>query len=328
MRAPTNRRQLLQSALALAAGSLAGMARAQAFPTRPITLVLPFAAGGISDVMARAIGQQMSQRLGKPVIVDNKPGGGGQIAANAVLQQPADGHTVYVAGTAMFAINQNLFRKFSYDPVRDFEPVTALVTSPLVLVVAEDSPVRSLQDLIALARNRKEGLTFASQGLGSIGHLLGELFRSKTGGAMSHVAYKGSVPALQDVITGRVDFMFDPISSTEALIKGKKLRAIAIAADRRATQLPETPTMAELGITGVDAGVWFGAAVRNGTPPATVHALNHALVAALQDAGLQKRFEAQGMQVQPQTPEQFKQFIHGEIHRWAPLVKASGATID
>ena len=135
MRAPTNRRQLLQSALALAAGSLAGMASAQAFPTRPITLVLPFAAGGISDVMARAIGQQMSQRLGKPVIVDNKPGGGGQIAANAVLQQPADGHTVYVAGTAMFAINQNLFRKFSYDPVRDFEPVTALVTSPLVLTV-------------------------------------------------------------------------------------------------------------------------------------------------------------------------------------------------
>ena len=322
------RRTLLQSALALSAGSVSAPSWSQGFPSRAITLVLPFSAGGISDVMARAVGQHIAQQLGKPVVVDNKPGGGGQIAANAVLQQPADGHTVYVAGTAMFAINQTLFRKFSYDPVKDFEPVTELVTSPLLLVVAQDSPVKTVADLVALAKTQKNGLTFASQGLGSVGHLLGDLFRSKAGGDMSHVAYKGSVPALQDVMTGRVDFMFDPISSTDALIKGKKLRALAIAADRRAPQLPGVPTLAELGIHGVDAGVWFGAAVRTGTPQPVVQTLNQALVSALNDPVIQKRFEAQGMQVKPQTAEQFKQFIHGEINRWAPLVKASGATID
>jgi tripartite-type tricarboxylate transporter receptor subunit TctC len=181
---------------------------------------------------------------------------------------------------------------------------------------------------VALSRSSKQGLTFASQGLGSIGHLLGELFRSKTGGSMSHVAYKGSVPALQDVMTNRVDFMFDPTSSTEALIRGRKLRALAIASARRSPQLPDVPTMAELGVSGVDAGVWFGAAVRSGTPATVVQTLNRALVAALQDPGIQKRFESQGMQAYPQTPEQFKQFIHSEIARWAPLIQSSGAGID
>ncbi|WP_291594086.1 tripartite tricarboxylate transporter substrate binding protein [Comamonas sp.] len=323
-----DRRTLLQSALGLGSLSIASPGRAQAFPSKPITLVLPFSAGGISDVMARTLAQHVAQHLGKPVIVDNKPGAGGQIAASAVLQQAADGHTVYVAGTAMFAINQTLFRKFAYDPVKDFEPVTSLVISPLVLVVAADSPVRTLSELVSLSRSSRQGLTFASQGLGSVGHLLAELFRSRTGGSMSHVAYKGSVPALQDVMTNRVDFMLDPTSSTEALIRGKKLRALAIASTRRVPQLPDVPTLAELGVSGVDAGVWFGAAVRSGTPVSAVQTLNRALVAALQDPGIQKRFESQGMQAYPQTPEQFKQFIRGEIARWAPLIQSSGASID
>lgn len=322
------RRTLLQSALGLSGLSISGLSTAQTFPGKPITLVLPFSAGGISDVMARALGQYLAQHLGKPVIADNKPGGGGQIAANTVLQQPTDGHTVYVAGTAMFAINQTLFRKFSYDPVKSFEPVTALVSSPLVLVVAANSQIKSLDDLIALSKAGKQGLTFASQGLGSIGHLLGELFRNKSDSSMFHVAYKGSIPALQDVMTNRVDFMFDPISSTDALIKGKKLRALAIAATRRSSLLPEVPTLAELGIQGMDAGVWFGAAVRNGTPTTVIQTLNHVFVAALRDPEIQKRFESQGMQVQPQTPDQFKQFIQSEIARWTPLIQSSGATID
>ncbi|GGH54466.1 MFS transporter [Comamonas phosphati] len=322
------RRTFLQSTLAVGTAGLLPGSYAQSFPNRAITLVVPFAAGGISDVMARTIGQHMSVQLGKPVVVDNKPGGGGQIAASVVLQQPADGHSVYVAGTAMFAINQNLFRKFNYNPVQDFDAVTALVTSPLVLVVAQDSPVKNLDELIALSRSRKEGLTFASQGLGSIGHLLGELLRSKTGGNMSHIAYKGSVPALQDVMTNRVDFMFDPISSTEALINGRKLRPLAIASDRRAKQLAGVPTLAELGVDGVDAGVWFGAAVRSKTPASVVQVLNKALVAALNDKEIQKKFEVMGMQVKPQTPEQFAQFIHSEVNRWAPLIKTSGASIE
>lgn len=323
-----NRRAALQTSLALAASSWAKLSFSQHFPSRPIALVLPFAAGGISDSMARLLGQHVAQQLGKPVVIENKPGGGGQIAASYVQQQPADGHTVYVAGTAMFAINQTLFRTFSYDPLKDFDPVTALVTSPLVLVVGENSKVQNMADLIAQAKSRKGGLSFASQGLGSIGHLLGELFRSRVGGAMEHVAYKGSMAALQDVMTNRVDFMFDPISSTEALIAGKKLRALAIAADVRAPQLPNVPTLKELGISGVDAGVWFGAAVRAGTPASAVQVLNKAFISALNETSIRQRFTAQGIQAMPQTPEQFKQFIHSEISRWAPLVKASGASID
>lgn len=322
------RRTILQTGLAFGASAWGQAAFGQSFPSRPITLVLPFSAGGISDIMARLLGQHMALQLGKPVVIENKPGGGGQIAAAYVRQQAADGHTVYVAGTAMFAINQALFRTFSYDPVKDFEPVTALVTSPLVLVVGHNSPVKTVADLVALAKSRKDGLTFASQGLGSIGHLLGELFRTRAAGRMEHVAYKGSVPALQDVMTERVDCMFDPVSSTQALIAGRKLRALAIAAGMRSALLPDVPTLKELGIEGVDAGVWFGAAVRAGTPAAVVQVLNKALVAALNDAAIQQRFAAQGVQAMPQTPAQFKQFIHSEIARWAPLVKASGASID
>ncbi|CAM4330879.1 ABC transporter substrate-binding protein [Comamonas aquatilis] len=323
-----DRRTALQTALVFTASGWANLSFSQHFPSRPITLVLPFAAGGISDTMARLLGQHVAQQLGKPVVIENKPGGGGQIAASYVKQQPADGHTMYVAGTAMFAINQTLFRTFSYDPVKDFDPVTALVTSPLVLVVGENSPIKNVADLVALAKSKKAGLIFASQGLGSIGHLLGELFRSRTGGVMEHVAYKGSMAALQDVMTDRVDFMFDPISSTEALIAGKKMRALAIAADVRAPQLPNVPTLKELGISGVDAGVWFGAAVRAGTPASAVQVLNRALVAALNEPSIRQRFASQGIQAIPQTPEQFKQFIRSEIFRWTPLVKASGASIN
>jgi tripartite-type tricarboxylate transporter receptor subunit TctC len=227
--------------------SIGGLSAAQAFPGKPITLVLPFSAGGISDVMARALGQHMAQQLGKPVIVDNKPGAGGQIAASAVLQQAADGHTVYVAGTAMFAINQRCFASFPTTR----QGLRAGNVSGHLSSGARGCGRQSCQDAERAGgafRSSKQGLTFASQGLGSIGHLLGELFRSKTGGSMSHVAYKGSVPALQDVMTNRVDFMFDPTSSTEALIRGRKLRALAIASARRSPQLPDVPTMAELGV--------------------------------------------------------------------------------
>ena len=315
---------------ALSATALAGLAHAQApaFPTRPVTLVVPFPAGGITDTIARALAQKMGDTLGQSVIVDNKPGGGGQIAATQVKQAAADGHTVFVGATEMFAINQNLFRKFSYDPLRDFTPISSLIASPLVLVVPANSPVNSVNDLVQQAKTRKGGMNFASQGIGSIGHLLGELFRGQTGGEYNHVAYKGSAPALQDVMAGQVDMMFDPVITTAPLIAGKKLKPLAIAAAKRSPQLPDVPTLAELGIKGVDAGVWFGAVAKAGTPEPVVAKLNDAFLKALKDPEILKRFSEQGMQPFPSSPAQFGSFMQSEVARWAPLIKASGASVD
>ena len=319
-------RRSLLATLALAA--LPGLALAQAFPQRSITLVVPFPAGGITDQISRAMAQKMGETLGQAVIVDNKPGGGGQIAANTVKQAPADGHTIFVGATEMFAINQNLFRKFSYDPLKDFAPITSLIASPLVLVVPANSPINSVQDLAQQAKTRKGGLNFASQGIGSIGHLLGELFRGQAGGEYNHVAYKGSAPALQDVMAGQVDMMFDPVITTAPLIAGKKIKPLAIAAAKRSPQLPDVPTLAELGIKGVDAGVWFGAAARSGTPAPVITKLNEAFLKALNDPEVLKRFSDQGMQAFPSTPAQFGSFMQSEVGRWAPLIKASGASVD
>ena len=316
---------------ALAAGLLMGTALpvvAQSFPNRPVTMVVPFPAGGITDTVARALAAKMGDQLGKPVIVDNRPGGGGQIAAAYVRQQPADGHTLFVAATEMFAINPTLFRKFSYDPIKDFAPVTSLITSPLVLVVPHNSSINSVKDLIAQAKSKPGGLNYASQGMGSIGHLLGETFRGKVGGNYSHVAYKGSTPALQDVMAGQVDFMFDPVISTAPLIAGHKLKPLAIAADKRSPQMPDVPTLAELGVQGVNAGVWFGAVVKTGTPAASIDRLNDAIHKAMQDPDVVKRFADQGMQAFPSTPAQFGNFMQAEQAKWGPLVKASGAVIE
>jgi tripartite-type tricarboxylate transporter receptor subunit TctC len=322
-----NRRTLITATALALAGATFG-AHAQTFPTRTVTMVVPFPAGGITDAIARALAQKMGDQLGKPVIVDNKPGGGGQIAANYVRQQAADGHTLFVGATEMFAINPTLFRSFTYDPIKDFTPITSLITSPLVLVVPSGSSMNSVNELIQQAKTRKDGLNFASQGIGSIGHLLGELFRGKTGGHYNHVAYKGSAPALQDVMGGQVDFMFDPVITTAPLIAGKKLKPLAIAAAKRSPQLPEVPTLGELGIQGVDAGVWFGAVAKAGTPAAAVDKLNDALLKAMNDPEVLKRFMDQGMQPFPSTPAQFGSFMQAEQTRWSALVKASGATVD
>ena len=323
-----NRRQLFAAGAASLAACVGTPAIAQNFPNRAVTMVVPFPAGGITDAVARALASKMGEQLGKPVIVDNRPGGGGQIAAAYVRQQATDGHTLYVGATEMFAINPSLFRNFSYDPLKDFTPVTSLIASPLVLVVPANSSLTSVKELIAQAKSRKDGLNFASQGMGSIGHLLGETFRGKVGGKFNHVAYKGSAPALQDVMGGQVDFMFDPVITTAPLVAGKKLKPLAIAADKRSPQMPEVPTLAELGVSGVNAGVWFGAVVKTGTTAVVVERLNDAIHQAMKDPEVVKRFADQGMQAFPSTPAQFGSFMQSELTKWGPLVKASGASIE
>ena len=323
-----NRRSFMYACAAALTLPGSTMAFAQNFPSKPVTMVVPFPAGGITDAVSRALASKVGDRLGVPVVVENRPGGGGQIAAGFVRQQPADGHTLFVGATEMFAINPTLFRKFSYDPVKDFVPVSSLITSPLVLVVPTKSPANSVTQLVSLAKSQKNGLNFASQGMGSIGHLLGEIFRHQAGGNYSHVAYKGSAPALQDVMAGQVDFMFDPVISTAPLIAGQKLKPLAIAADKRSPQLPDVATLAELGIADVNAGVWFGVVAKAGTPEAVVQKLNSAIVGAINDPEIQQRFADQGMQPFPSTAAQFGSFMQAEIKRWTPLVQASGAVID
>lgn len=321
------RRHTLRALAAAAATAFALPAlAADGFPKHPLTIVVPFPAGGITDQIARGLAERLQASLGQTVIVDNKPGAGGQIAAAQLKQAGADGHTLFMGATEMFAINRGLYRKLSYDPLTDFAPVTPLFASSLVLVVPQSGPLKTLPELVAAAKQRP--LNFASQGMGSIGHLLGEQFRAKVGGNYSHIAYKGSAPALQDVMSGQVDMMFDPVITTAPLIAGAKLRPLAIAAPSRSALLPQVPTLAELGVPDVDAAVWFGAVVKAGTPAPIVARLNEEITKLLRDPAFSKRFADQGLEPMPMTPPQFDGFLRAEVERWGALVKASGATID
>jgi tripartite-type tricarboxylate transporter receptor subunit TctC len=322
------RRTLIRAALAAACLAAAHAAPAQSFPSRTVTIVVPFAPGGPTDQLSRALAARMQESLGKPVIVENRPGAGGQIAAGALRQAEADGHTLFVGATEMFATNPTLYTKFAYDPAKDFAPVAAIAEMPMVLVVPKGSPAGSVQELIALARSRPGGLSYASQGPGSIGHMLGELVRARTGAPLNHVPYKGSAPALQDLVGGQVDMMFDVVLAAGQLVAADKLRALAVAAPKRTPPLPGVPTLAESGLTGADASVWFGAVVRAGTPEPVVARLNEAMNAAIAHPEVSKRFGDLGMQMLRMTPAQFGAFIRAENERWTPIVRASGAKVD
>ena len=324
-----NTRRTLIAALAATLGLAFGLpAAAQTFPTRNVSLVVPFAPGGPTDQIARAVASKMQETLGKPVIVENRPGGGGQIAANAVKQAEADGHTLFVGATEMFAINPTLYRKFSYDPQKDFVPVAGLASTPMILVVPASSPANSVQELVALAKQRTGGLNYASQGPGSLGHMLGELLRTKTGAPLNHVPYKGSAPAMQDLLGGQVDMFFDVGLIAIPQIAGGKIKALGVAAERRAPFLPEARTLTESGVTGMDASVWFAAVARAGTPEAAVTRLNDAINKALASPDIVRRFSDQGMQPLVVTPAQLGTFMRAEASRWTPLVKASGASVE
>ncbi len=312
----------------LSFAGIAGIASGQAFPSKPITLVVPFAPGGPTDTISRNVAQKMSDTLGQPVLVDNRPGGGGQIAGSFVKQAKPDGYTLFVGATEMFAINQSLFSKFSYDPLKDFKPISAFFETPMILVVSKDSPANSVQDLIALAKTKSGGLTYASQGLGSIGHLLGQTMGLKTGTTLVHVPYKGSTPALQDLITGRVDMMFDVVASSGPLITGGKLKALAVANPRAFASLPSVPTLSAGGINGLDASVWFGVVAPAGTPDSAIATLNDAVTKAINSPDLVKRFGDLGMRPLPMNAQQFGVFMKGEVDRWTPIIKASGAVVD
>lgn len=313
---------------AIASIVIATGAMAQDYPTRPLTWVVPFPPGGITDNMARTVAKVLSENIGQPVIVENKPGAGGQIAAAYVKQLPADGHTLFYGDIGPFAMNAALYPRLNYDVQKDFTPLTRLLTSALVLVVPANSPIKSLAELQQAAKADKP-LHYGSFGIGSQPHIWMEMFRRETGGNLEHVAYKGAAPALQDLMGGHIDLMLDVAANSLPYVREGKLRALAVVgSDKRLRQLPQVPTLAELGLAKLNAPGWTGVVVRQGTPPAVVAQLHAAVVKAVQSPEVMERFGEFAVTPAPQSPAEFSRFIQSETERWGQVIKAVGVTLD
>jgi len=291
--------------------------------------VVPYAPGGPVDLSARLIVPKLQQALGQPVVVENKPGAGGNIGADFVAKSAPDGYTLVMGAIATHAINPALYAKLPYDPVRDFRHVALLVQVPNVLVVNNELPVRSVGDLVALAKRQPGKLDFASGSTGSTGHLAGELFKQVTGTTMVHIPYKGSAPAVADLLVGRVALMFDNLASALPNIQAGKLRALAVTTVRRSSFLPELPTLDESGLKGFDLTTWWGLMAPAKTPQPVVDRLAAEAAKALAAPDLQERWRAMGSEPPGvRTPAEFTAFVERERKLYAELVKRSGATAD
>ncbi len=304
-----------------------GAALAQGFPSGPVRIVVPFP-GGVADTLARMMGPKMSEALGQPVVVENKPGGSGQIGAAEVIRAPADGHTIFLGHIGTHAVNPHLFAKLNYDPEKDFAPITLLVTVPNLLVVHPSVPAASVRELVAYAKGRPGALSYASPGSGSSGHLAAELFKSMAGVDIVHVPYKGVAPALQDLMGGQVQVLFDTLAQALPQAKVGKVRALAVTTPTRQPVAPEIPTMDEQGFPGWETGPWFGFFVRAGTPEPTAGRLHLEAVKALSAAEVRDRLAALGANVVGNSPAEFAAFIHAERARWGKVVRDAGIRAD
>ena len=321
-------RSLFACTSAVVLAALSPVAAAQNYPTKPIRLVVPFPAGGTTDILARAAAQKLSEALGQQVVVDNRPGAGGNIGADIVAKSAPDGYTLLMGTVGTHAINPSLYTKMPYDHFKDFVPVVLVAGVPNVLVVTPSLPVNSVQDLIKLAKDKPGQINFASSGSGTSIHLSGELFKTMTGVEMTHVPYKGSSPALTDLMGGQVQLMFDNLPSALPQIRGGKLRALAVTSTKRAPALPDVPTMAESGLPGFEASSWFGVLAPAGTPPAVVTRINTEINKWLQSPEAREQLLGQGAEAAGGSPQQFVAHIRAETEKWAKVVKASGAKAD
>ena len=304
-------------------------ASAQGYPTKPIRLVVPYPAGGPLDIMARAIGQKLTEAWKQPVVVDNRAGAGGNIGADFVAKSAPDGYTLLMGAVATHAINPSLYSKIPYDPVKDFAPVALVAQVPNILVVNPAVPAKTVSELIALARAKPGTLNFGSGSTGSTGHLAGELFNTMAGVKMVHIPYKGAAPATADLLGGQVQLMFDNLASALPNVKAGKLRALAVTTLARSAAIPGLPTIAESGLAGFDLTTWFGLLVPAGTPPEIVARLNAEIVRALEAKDMRERLEKMGAEpLSNNTPEHFAAFIRSEAAKYARVVKDSGARVD
>lgn len=317
---------LLAAVVALLAG---GHAAAQGgYPSRPITLVVPQAAGGTNDIVGRLVGQKIAEVLGASVVVDNRPGAGGNIGTQLVAKAPKDGYTLLMTISSSQAINPALYKNPGFDPVKDFRPVGLIGAVPNVLLVNPSFPARSLGELLALAKRKDAAYQYASAGNGTLNHLLGEMLNSMAGIQLQHVPYKGVAPAINDVLGGQLPIVFASLPSALPHIKAGKLRALAVSGDKRSPALPEVPAIAE-SVPGYNGTLWIGLFAPDGVPQDVLAKLQDATRKAMAAPDLREKLDQQGVEIAaPTSPEQFAKLLQGDIAKWARIVKASGAAVD
>ena len=330
------RRSLLRGLAATLMLAAAPIAMAQAYPSKMIRFVVPYTPGGPLDAIARLLAEKMREGLGQQIIVENKPGAGGNLGADFVAKSAPDGYTIVMGAVATHAINPSLFAKMPFDPVRDFAPDSLVASVPNVLVINPEVAARhgigTLGDLVKYAKAHPGQLNFASGGNGSAGHLAGELFKSMAKVSMLHIPYAGAAPAQLGLLAGQTDLMFDNLASASQNIRAGKLKALAVTTARRAEALPELPTVAEAGkdygLAGFDINTWFGVLAPARTPAPVVEKLNAEIRRALQSADVRERMMKLGAEPSPTTPEQFAALVQSELKKYAAVVKASGARVD
>ena len=305
------------------------LAAAETYPERPIRFVVPYAAGGTTDLLSRAIAQKLSEAIGQPVVPDNRPGAGGNVGAEIVAKSPPDGYTMLMAPVSPMAINVTLYgNKMTFNPEKDFAPITLVAKVPLVLVVHPSLPVKTLQELIALAKSKPGQLNYGSAGNGSSNHLVGEMLKTAAGIDIVHIPYRGGGPAMMAVVAGQIDMLVGQVPTVASMVNSGRLRAIAVSGAKRSPALPEVPTIAESGLPGFDATAWYSIVVLAGTPKPIIARLHTELVKILNSPDIRARLISEGADVETSTPEELAAFVRAEIPKWAKAVKDSGAKLD
>ncbi len=324
----TGRRAALSLAATLAILAPHAARAADAYPAKPVRFVVAFPPGGGTDIIARAIAQKLAERIAQQVVVDNRPGAGGNIGTDIVAKSAPDGYTMLMGSAGPLAINASLFGKMPFDPIKDLAPVTLAASTPNVLVVHPSLRAATVKELIALAKARPGEINFASSGHGTPAHLAGELFNSMVGVKMVHVPYKGAAPALADLLGGQVQLMFSTMPPALPHVKDGKLRALAVTSAKRSPAAPDIPTLDEIALPGFEANTWHGVVVPAGTPATIVARLNREIVAILHLPDVVERFSSQGAEALGSTPEEFAAYIRSETLKWAKVVRDSGAKAE